>query len=66
MYTKMEELFNVGDVVRLSDGDGRLHIIKEFIWDRGIRGGKFATVIFEDDAAKGFICETYTDMIKIL
>lgn len=63
---KMEELFKVGDVVKLSDGDGRHHIIKEFIWECGIRGGKFATVIFEDDSAKGFICETYTDMIKIV
>ena len=33
---------------------------------QGIRGGKFATVIFEDDSAKGFLCETFTDMIKIV
>ena len=63
----MEELFKVGDVVRLSDGDGRHHIIKEFMWEYDVYGNKYmATVIFEDDAAKGFISETYTDMIKIL
>ena len=61
-----DELFEVGDVVKLKDGDGRYHTIKSFLWEGDPRSGIFATVIFEDDAAKGFICDTYTDMIKIL
>lgn len=61
----MEEQFKVGDVIRLKDGDGRHHIIKEIQWESDLHGGKIAFVIFEDNAAKGFISETYTDMIKI-
>jgi hypothetical protein len=57
---KLEELFKVGDIIKLKDGDGRHHTIKSFLWE-----GEFATVIFEDDSAKGFICGTDTDMIKI-
>ena len=63
---KTEELFKVGDVIRLKDGDGRHHIIKELIWEYDLRGEATAIVIFEDNTAKGFICSTYTDMIKIL
>lgn len=62
---KLEELFKVGDIIKLKDGDGRHHTIKSFLWESDLRDGKFATVIFEDDSAKGFICATYTDMIKI-
>ena len=62
----MEELFKVGDIVELKDGDGLYHIIKEFIWEYDIRGEATAIVIFEDDATKGFISETYTNMIKVL
>lgn len=63
----MESVFKVGDVVRLKDGDGRSHVIKEFQWEYDCWGNKYmATVIFEDNAAKGFISETFTGMIKIV
>lgn len=63
----METIFKVGDVVRLKDGDGRSHVIKEFQWEYDYCGNKYmATVIFEDNATKGFISETFTDMIKML
>ena len=63
----MKERFKVGDKVRLKDGDGRTHIIKKIPWEYNLRGDRqFAIVIFEDNAAKGFISDDgYTDMIKI-
>ena len=64
---KKTQTFRIGDKVRLKDGDGRTHIIKEIPWENKFRGeGQFAIVIFEDNAAKGFISDDgYTDMIKI-
>jgi hypothetical protein len=63
---KYIEQFSIGDTIRLTDGDGRHHIIKEFQWEYDVYGNKYmATVIFEDNAAKGFISETFTDMIKV-
>ena len=57
--------FKPGDKVRLKDGDGRTHIIKEIPWEYGFRRKRFALVVFEDNAAKGFIEENgYTDMTK--
>ena len=47
--------FRVGNRVRLKDGDGRSHIIKSIDWEQGIRGDWFATVEFEDKAARGII-----------
>ena len=63
----MHHAFHIGDKVRLKDGDGRTHIIKEISWEYSLRGdGQFAIVIFEDYSAKGFITDDgYTDMIKI-
>lgn len=63
----MKNAFKAGDKVRLKDGDGRTHIIKEIPWEYNLRGDRqFAIVIFEDNAAKGFISDDgYTDMIKI-
>ena len=63
----MKNAFKVGDKVRLKDGDGRTHIIKEISWDYNIRWNcRFAVVIFEDNAAKGFISDDgFTSMIKI-
>lgn len=63
----MKETFRIGDKVRLKDGDGRTHIIKEIPWKNKLRGeGQLAVVIFEDNTAKGFISDDgYTDMIKI-
>ena len=63
----MNQTFHIGDKVRLKDGDGRTHIIKEIPWEYNLKGdGQFAIVIFEDNAAKGFISDDgYTDMIKI-
>ena len=63
----MKNAFHIGDKVRLKDGDGRTHIIKEIPWEYNLRGDRqFAIVIFEDNAAKGFISDDgYTDMIKI-
>ena len=62
----MVEMFKVGDVIKLKDGDGRHHIIKEFQWEYDCYGNKYiAIIIFEDNAAKGFLSESYTDMIKI-
>ena len=52
--------FKPGDVVRLKDGDGRKHTIKDFSWQSS-RYTYFAIVIFEDNASTGFIdynCET--------
>lgn len=63
----MKNAFHIGDKVRLKDGDGRTHIIKEIPWEDNLdRDGQLAIVIFEDNAAKGFISDDgYTDMIKI-
>lgn len=55
------DTFSVGDNVRVCDGDGRIHTIKEF-QRVGVRSYE---VIFEDGSAKGFIKESgYTDMVK--
>ena len=63
----MNHTFHSGDKVRLKDGDGRTHVIKEIPWEYSLRGDRqFAIVIFEDNAAKGFISnDGYTDMNKI-
>lgn len=63
----MDQTFQVGDKVRLKGGDGRTHIIKKILWEYNLKGDRqFAVVIFEDNAAKGFISnDGYTDMIKI-
>lgn len=63
----MKNAFHIGDKVRLKDGDGRTHIIKEIPWEYNLRGdSQFAIVIFEDNTAKGFISDDgYTDMFKI-
>ena len=63
----MDQTFQVGDKVRLKDGDGRTHIIKKILWEYNLKGDRqFAVVIFEDNAAKGFISnDGYTDMVKI-
>lgn len=63
----MNKTFQIGDKVRLKDGDGRTHIIKEIPWEENLLGNRrFAIVVFEDNAAKGFISDDgYTDMIKI-
>lgn len=63
----MNQTFHIGDKVRLKDGDGRTHIIKEIHWVYNLKGdGQFAIVIFEDNTAKGFIRDDgFTDMIKI-
>lgn len=60
--------FKVGDKVRLADGDGRPHIIKEFIEEDGLHSLNFYRVIFEDDTASDHIFpgQPYrTSMIKI-
>ena len=63
----MNQTFKVGDKVRLKDGDGRTHIIKEIPWEDNLDcDGQLAIVIFEDNTAKGFIRDDgFTDMIKI-
>lgn len=63
----IKNAFKVGDKVRLKDGNGRTHIIKEIPWEYSLREDRqFAIVIFEDNAAKGFISDDgYTDMVKI-
>lgn len=60
--------FEVGDIVRLSDGDGRPHVIKRF--DKVDNGYKpFYHVTFEDNTARDIIFpDEYpfiTHMIKI-
>lgn len=68
MYMKMEEQFKIGDVVRLKDGDGRHHIIKDII-DDSFGDVIYKHVIFEDDAAKDYIIFDdgilITNMVKI-
>lgn len=63
----MDQTFQVGDKVRLKDGDDRTHIIKKILWEYNLKGDRqFAVVIFEDNAAKGFISDDgYTDMVII-
>lgn len=63
----MEEVlgFKIDDKVRLKDGDGREHIIKSFERVEGIHGPDFFIVHFEDNAAKGFLAEDYTDIETI-
>ena len=57
--------FEVGDKVRLEDGDGRCHIIKSFERVEGVHGPDFFIVHFEDNAATGFLVENYCDMVKM-
>lgn len=47
--------FKIGDKVRLKDGDGRPHIIKEFVKVPGCHGPDFYEVIFEDDSARDIL-----------
>jgi len=56
--------FKVGDRVRLKDGDGREHVIKEFELVHGLRSD-FYFVHFHDNAATGFLAENYTDIVTI-
>lgn len=44
--------FEVGDAVRLKDGDGRKHIIKSFEEVEGVHGPNFYHVEFEDNSAR--------------
>lgn len=53
--------FKVGDKVRLKDGDGREHIIKEFELVKGF-DSCYYRVHFHDNAATGFLAENYTDI----
>lgn len=60
--------FKVGDKVRLADGDGRTHIIKEFVEEEGLHSLNFYRVTFEDNTASDHIFpgQPYrTSMIKI-
>ena len=55
--------FSIGDSVRLIDGDGRAHVIKEFEPVEGM-DSTFYFVHFNDKAAIGFISDNFTDIIK--
>ena len=57
-------VFNVGDKVRLADGDGREHIIKELPVTLTARGW-FCIARFEDGGAGIVDSSGFTDMIKI-
>ena len=58
--------FKIGDKVRLKDGDGRVHIIKEFIRVPGLHGLDFHRVIFKDESAITHIfADGSTSMEKI-
>lgn len=62
--------FSLGDKVRLQDGDGRTHVISEFVEVEGIHGPNFFHVIFEDDTARDHIFPgehwyAQTNMIKV-
>ena len=66
----MEEInevlgFKIGDRVRLSDGDGRTHIIKSFEKQLGIHGPDFYVVNFEDDTASDILTPDHTHMVKL-
>lgn len=60
--------FNIGDKVKLKDGDGRIHIIESFEEDT-FRNSIYIIVNFTDKSAIGGISisenSCYTDMIKI-
>ena len=63
--------FNIGDKVKLKDGDGRIHIIESFEEDT-FRNFIHIKVNFTDNSAIGCIFKDsyntnnyYTDMIKI-
>ena len=59
--------FSVGDVVRLDDGDGRHHVIKQFNLIKGIHGPDFYEVIFTDDAAKDILTPMWKpNLVKIV
>ncbi len=60
--------FNVGDLVRLKDGDGRSHIIASINWEQGFRGNWHAMVEFDDASAVGMIWDNgkSTDMEHII
>ena len=63
----MHDSIKVGDKVRLADGDGRTHIIKEFVEEEGLHSLNFYRVIFEDNTASDHIFpgQPYrTSMIK--
>lgn len=60
--------FNIGDKVKLKDGDGRIHIIDSFEEDT-FRKSIYIRVNFIDKSAIGCISISensyYTDMIKL-
>lgn len=60
--------FNIGDKVKLKDGDGRIHIIESFEEDT-FRNSIYIRVNFTDQSAIGGISISennhYTDMIKV-
>lgn len=60
--------FNIGDKVKLKDGDGRTHIIESFEEDT-FRNSIYIRVNFTDKSAIGCMSMSennyYTDMIKI-
>lgn len=60
--------FNIGDKVKLKDGDGRIHIIESFEEDT-FRNSIYIRVNFTDKSAIGGISISennyYTDMIKV-
>lgn len=63
--------FNIGDKVKLKDGDGRIHIIESFEEDI-FRNFIYIKVNFTDKSAIGCIFKDnyntnnyYTDMIKV-
>ena len=61
----MEQVFEIGDKVRLRDGDGRVHVISEIPVTRTACGW-FAIVRFEDNSAVGMVDSSgFTDMIKV-
>lgn len=60
--------FNIGDKVKLKDGDGRIHIIESFEEDTS-RNSIYIIVNFSDNSVIGCITVSennyYTNMIKI-
>ena len=60
--------FNIGDKVKLKDGDGRIHIIDSFEED-SFRNSIYIRVNFIDKSAIGGISISentyYTDIIKV-
>lgn len=61
-------IFDIGDTVKLKDGDGRHHVIESFM-ETSFRYSVHIDVFFKDRTAIGHIeigpSGTYTDMIKI-